>query len=97
MEDPESNISPVKQGEIHVVSKSEPAPGTGKPKPAERTNSYLWGLRFIQILFAVVIVGIAGSNISDWHSLGCSSPTGLSFNFAIVRRSASSPRTIHVA
>ncbi|KAE8449642.1 hypothetical protein EG329_007972 [Mollisiaceae sp. DMI_Dod_QoI] len=51
--------------------------------PAYQTNSYLWALRFIQIVFALVIVGIAGSNMSDWHSMGCSSPSGLSFNFAI--------------
>lgn len=83
MQDSKADISPVTQGEIHVVSKSE-GPNNGNTKPAERTNSYLWGLRFIQILFALIIVGIAGSNISDWHSLGCSSPAGLSFNFAIV-------------
>jgi hypothetical protein len=87
---PESNISSATQGEVHVASKSEPATGTGVTKPAERTNSYLWGLRFIQILFALIIVGIAGSNISDWHSIGCSSPAGLSFNFAIVRCPSSS-------
>ncbi len=52
--------------------------------PAYQTNSYLWGLRFIQILFAVIIVGLTGSAISDWQSIGCSSPSKLSFNFAIV-------------
>ncbi|TAQ90355.1 hypothetical protein B7494_g1330 [Chlorociboria aeruginascens] len=55
-------------------------------RPAYRINKYLWGLRFVQIIFAIVIVGITGSNMSDWHNLqpgGCNSPPNLSFNFAI--------------
>ncbi|KUJ17380.1 uncharacterized protein LY89DRAFT_684442, partial [Mollisia scopiformis] len=64
------------------VHKTETSPNPTF-NPVERTNKYLWYLRFIQIIFAVTIVAIAGSNISDWHSYGCSSPSGLSFNFAI--------------
>ncbi|CZR56689.1 uncharacterized protein PAC_06578 [Phialocephala subalpina] len=68
-------------GVAEVAATSSPAAAT--TKPVHQTNKYLWGLRFIQIIFAIVIVGITGSSISDWHNLGCSTPSGLAFNFAI--------------
>jgi hypothetical protein len=59
--------------------------------PAYETNKYLWGLRFIQVVFAVIIVGLTGSAISDWQSFGCSTPGKLGLNFAVVFLPSSHP------
>lgn len=82
--DPFSNTI---EARCRIIKMNSTIPATNpnaSTTPAYRTNTYVWGLRFIQILFALIIVALGGSAISDWHSLGCSSPSKLSFNFAVV-------------
>lgn len=61
---------------------AEAAASTG-PK-AYRTNEYFWGLRILQVIFAVTILAVCASDISSWTSIGCSTPAGLDFNMAVV-------------
>lgn len=51
-----------------------------------RSNSFLWYMRIVQALMAAVVIGITGSNASDWHSWKCSLPSRLTYNIVCVRR-----------
>ncbi|KAF8857486.1 hypothetical protein BDZ45DRAFT_674676 [Acephala macrosclerotiorum] len=79
MSDPKMMPDGAVVGVTEVAAESAP---TATTKPVHQTNRYLWGLRIIQSVFAITIVGITGSSISDWNSIGCSTPSGLAFNFA---------------
>jgi hypothetical protein len=54
------------------------------PRPL-RSNSFLWYMRIVQAIMAAIVLGITGSNASDWHSWKCSLPSRLSYNIACVR------------
>jgi len=61
----------------------EPTLSTRRPL---RSNSFLWYMRIVQALMAAVVIGITGSNASDWHSWKCNLPSRLTYNIACVRR-----------
>jgi len=55
------------------------------PRPL-RSNSFLWYMRIVQALMAAVVIGITGSNASNWHSWKCHLPSRLTYNITCVSR-----------
>jgi len=56
---------------------------TMSTKRSLRSNTFLWYMRIIQAIGAVLVLGITASNAADWHSWKCSLPTRLTENLAI--------------
>ena len=50
-----------------------------------RSDAFLWYMRIGQLLVALIVLGIAGNNVSLWHDWDCAAPSNLSFNVACVR------------
>ena len=50
-----------------------------------RDDRYLWGARLLQLLFALIILGVTGEGASLWKSIDCNVPSKLGFNIAAVR------------
>jgi hypothetical protein len=49
-----------------------------------RANSFIWYMRIVQAIAAAVVLGITGSNASDWHSWRCHLPSRLAYNIVCV-------------
>jgi hypothetical protein len=47
----------------------------------------LYAARVVQFLFALVILAVAGSDVSTWTSSDCNSPGKLNYNVAVVCKS----------
>jgi hypothetical protein len=47
----------------------------------------LWCLRIVQFIFALSVLGVAGSDASDFHSIECHTPGKIGFHIAVVRHS----------
>ncbi|KAI9754771.1 MAG: Ribosomal RNA-processing protein 7 [Chaenotheca gracillima] len=45
--------------------------------------TFVWFFRIVQFVFAIIVLGVAGSSISDFTSDGCKSPGKLDFNVAV--------------
>jgi hypothetical protein len=49
-----------------------------------RSNGYIWGVRILQLIFAIALLGITVSDASTWHSLDCTTPSKLAYHIAMV-------------
>ncbi len=49
-----------------------------------RGDDALYFLRILQFILGLVTLGVSGSNVSDWISEGCRSPSTLNYNTAVV-------------
>lgn len=49
-----------------------------------RTDKALYYTRVIQLLWAVIILGVTGDAASDWSDVDCNTPAKLAFNIACV-------------
>lgn len=55
-----------------------------------RSNRFIWGVRFFQIIIALAILGVCASSASAWHDIDCSTPGRLAYHIAAVSKSPSS-------
>lgn len=54
-------------------------------KSAPRGFSWIWFIRFAQLVLSMIVLGLAAWNISDLKSLHCDAPSKMAFNVACVR------------
>lgn len=52
---------------------------------ASRPWVFIWPIRLVQWVFALIALGLAASDASDWGDIGCHSPARLNLNIAVVR------------
>ena len=54
-------------------------------KTSPRGFSWIWFIRLFQIVITLVVLAITAANVTSFHDIGCSAPSKLSFNLAVVR------------
>ena len=54
-------------------------------KTSPRTFPWLWFLRLPAIVISIIVLGITAANHSTFSNSGCSAPSKLSYNIAVVR------------
>lgn len=51
---------------------------------AVRSSPFLWYMRFIQLLFTLIVLGLVGEAASIWHGLYCNTPSNVALDIAVV-------------
>jgi len=69
----------------------DPTMSTQRPL---RSNSFIWYMRIVQAIAVAAVLGITGSNASDWHGWHCHLPSRLAYN--IVCASVTLPVVIYL-
>ena len=57
-------------------------------KTSPRSFSWLWFLRLPAIVFSIIVLGLTAATHTTFSNSGCSSPSKLSFNLAVVCQSS---------